>query len=75
MLPFLLTPIGRIAGTLAVVALAWFGFARHYENKGASRVEARIEKRVSEHAKTADDVRRTVSSVAVDRLRDAFTRD
>lgn len=75
MLPFLLTPIGRVAGTLAILAMAWFGFARHYENKGASRVEARIEKRVSEHAKTADDVRRTVSSVAVDRLRDNFTRD
>lgn len=75
MLPFLLTPIGRMAGTLAIVALAWFGFAKHYETKGASRVVAKIEKRTNANVEKAEAARRSVSSVSVDRLRDAWTRD
>ena len=72
---FLITPIGRWAAIAAMVLAAWFGFARHFENKGASRVVAQIEKKVEANAKKADAVRRSVQSVPVDRLRDKYTRD
>lgn len=74
-LGFLITPIGRWAGIVSMVLLAWFGFAKHYENKGASRVSAQIEKKVQANAKTADAVRSSVESVPADRLRDKWTRD
>jgi len=74
-IPFLITPFGRWAAIAAMVFAVWFGFARHYENKGASRVVAQIEKKVEANAKKADDVRRSVQSVPVDRLRDKYTRD
>ena len=72
---FLITPIGRWAAIAAMVFAVWFGFARHFENKGASRVVAQIEKKVEANAQKADDVRRSVQSVPVDRLRDKYTRD
>lgn len=72
---FLITPIGRWAAIAAMVLAAWFGFARHFENKGASRVVAQIEKRIEANAKKADVVRRSLTSVPAERLRDAYTRD
>ena len=74
-IPFLITPFGRWAAIAAMVFAVWFGFARHYEKQGASRVVAQIEKKVEANAKKADDVRRSVQSVPVDRLRDKYTRD
>ena len=69
------TRAGMVA--LAVMAaLSWRAYDVHKQRAvGESRVSAKIEKKVSEHAKTAEDVRRSVSSVAVDRLRDDWTRD
>ena len=46
MIPFLFSPLGRLAASAAVLLIAWAAFAHHYENKGASRVTARIEKRL-----------------------------
>ena len=75
MLPFLLTPIGRIAGTFAILAIAWFGFARHYENKGASRVVAKIEKGNNANAEKANAARRSVDDTPADSLFDNYRRD
>lgn len=75
MLPFLLTPIGRAAGTLAILAMAWFGFARHYENKGASRVVAKIEKGNNANVQKADAARRSVDGLPADSLFDHYRRD
>jgi len=75
MIPFLLTPLGRLAASAAIVLIAWLTFAKHYENKGASRVTAHIEKKVAEHAKTAEAARRSVADAPADSLRDAWTRD
>ena len=74
-LAFLITPFGRWAAIAAMVFAVWFGFARHFENKGASRVVAQIEKRIEANAKKADVVRRSLTSVPAERLRDAYTRD
>ena len=74
-LAFLITPFGRWAAIAAMVLAVWFGFARHYEKQGASRVVAQIEKKVEANAQKAEDVRRSVQSVPVDRLRDKYTRD
>lgn len=75
MIPLLFSPLGRIAGTIAIALLAWASFARHYENKGVSRVSAQIEKRVSEHAKVADHIRRDSGKLPANSLRDSYTRD
>lgn len=72
---FLITPVGRWAAILGMVLLAWFGFARHYERKGAARVSAQIEKKVEANAQKANEVRSSVQSVPADRLRDKWTRD
>ena len=74
-LAFLFTPVGRWAAISGMIFMTWFAFARHYEKKGASRVVAQIEKKVEANAQKADDVRRSVQSVPVDRLRDKYTRD
>ena len=75
MIPFLFSPLGRIAASAAVLLIAWAAFANHYRNQGASRVTARIEKKVAEHAKTAEAARRSVADAPADSLRDAWTRD
>ena len=74
-LGFLVTPIGRWAAIAAMLAVAWASFAVHYEKKGASRVTRQIERKVSEHAQIAEDVRRSTASVPASGLRDAHTRD
>lgn len=48
MLPWLLTPLGKIAGTFLIVAVAWFAFARHYETKGAAKEVAKMERATNE---------------------------
>ncbi len=75
LLSFLLTPLGRWAGIALMLAAAWFGFARHYENKGASRVVAQIEKKANDNAKKADAARRSVEHLPDERLRDKYFRD
>ena len=75
MIPLLLSPLGRAGLSLAIVGVAWLSFAKHYEHKGASRVSAQIEKKVEEHAKTAETVRRSVATVPANGLRDAWTRE
>ena len=72
---WLLSPIGRFAATAAILGIAWVSFAKHYEHKGAKRVEAQIERKVARHAKTAENVRRSVSALPASGLRDAWTRD
>ena len=44
-LAFLINPFGRWAAIDAMVFAVCFGFAPHFENKGASRVVADIEKK------------------------------
>ena len=74
-LAFLITPFGRWAAIAAMVFAVWFGFARHFENKGASRVVAQIEKKVEANAKKADAARRSADELPADRLRDKYFRD
>ena len=74
-LAFLFTPVGRWAAISGMIFMTWFAFARHYEKQGASRVVAQIEKRIEANAKKADVVRRSLTSVPAERLRDAYTRD
>lgn len=64
------------AGVFAMAALAaFFGWLHYHDKKVVSRVAAQIEKKVAEHAKTAEAARDSVKSLPVDRLRDAYTRD
>ena len=72
---WLLSPLGRVALTIAIVAVAWMSFAKHYEHKGARRVSAQIEKKVAKHAKIAENVRRSVAAIPAVGLRDGYTRD
>lgn len=74
-LGFLITPLGRYAVFFATLLVVWFGFARHYEKKGAERVEARIEEKVQANAQKAESVRNSVQSVPANSLRDKYTRD
>lgn len=75
MIPLLLSPLGRAGLSLAIFAGAWLTFTKYYEHKGAVRVSAQIEKKVDEHAKVAETVRRSVSRVPASGLRDGWTRD
>lgn len=74
-IPFLITPFGRWAAIAAMVFAVWFGFARHYEKQGASRVVAQIEKRIEANAQKANGVRRSVQSLPASGLRDEYSRD
>ena len=38
MIPFLLDPLGRIAGTILIAAIAWFGWLHNHDKKIVSRV-------------------------------------
>ena len=75
MIPFLLTPLGRLAASAAIVLIAWLTFAKHYENKGASRVTAHIEKKVAENVKKAEAARRSGAGLPVDCLQRTYCRD
>jgi hypothetical protein len=75
LLPFLLTPLGRLLGTLAIIAIAWFGFARHYETKGEQKLAAKIEKAQDAKVKKASTARRSVDRIPDERLRDEFFRN
>ncbi len=75
LLGFLATTIGRWTAICGMVLVAWFGFAKHYEHKGAERVTAQIEKKVEAHAQKAEDVRNSVQSVPANSLRDKWTRE
>ena len=74
-LAFLFTPLGRWAAIAAMIVAAWFGFAKHYEKQGASRVVAQMEEKAKDNAKKADTVRRSVSKLPAGSLRDAYRRD
>ena len=74
-IPFLITPLGRWAAIGAMILAAWLGFASHYRNQGAERVEAQIEKKVEANAQKADKVRSTMQSAPAGSLRDSYTRD
>lgn len=75
LLGFLATPFGRWAGIAAMIVAAWFGFAKHYEGKGASRVVAQMEEKAKDNAKKAETVRRSVGKLPTGSLRDAYRRD
>jgi hypothetical protein len=75
MIPLLLSPIGRTLATVAIAAIAWFGWLANHDRKVVSRVSAKIEQKVTEHAKQADTERATVSTLPAERLRDKYTRD
>ena len=71
---FLTAPLG-LAGTVGILAIAWFAFAKHYENKGASSVVAQLEKKAETNAKKAETARRSVDRIPDERLRDKYFRD
>ena len=75
MLPLIFTPLGRIGGTLAIIAVAWFGFAKHYEKKGASRVAEKIERSNNANVQKAETARRAVDDIPDGGLRDRYRRD
>lgn len=75
MIYFLTGPLGRWAVIGLAVVSAYFGFAKHYEHRGAARLSAQNERKVEANAKTAQNVRRAVASVPVNGLRDIHTRD
>ena len=75
LLGWLITPLGRWAAILAFAAVTWASVAVHYEKKGASRVTAKIEKRIEQHAQTANAERARANTLSPSGLRDAFTRD
>ena len=75
MIPFLLSPLGRIAGTILIAAIAWFGWLHNHDKKVVARVSAQIEKKVEAHAQKADEVRNSMQSVPADRLRGKGSRD
>lgn len=75
LLPLLLTPLGRLLGTVVLLAVAWFGFARHYEQKGADKLAANIEKAQNVKVKKASTARRSVDRIPDERLRDEFFRN
>ena len=72
---FLGTALGRYLIGGGLILIGWIGFAKHYENKGASRVVAKIEQRNSANANKAERARRSVDSLSDDRLRDPYFRD
>lgn len=72
---FLATTAGRWSAIALMLVAAWFGFARHYEKKGMSRVTAQIEKKVTENVEKADAARKSVDDLPADRLRDKYFRD
>lgn len=76
LLGFLATKAARWAALFATLIIAWFGFARHYENKGASRVVSQIEtkaKVLNEKASQAYDA--ASKPGAADRLRKRYCLD
>lgn len=76
LLGFFATTLGRWAAISGMVLVAWFGFARHYENRGASRVVSQIEtkaKVLNEKASDAYDAARKPG--AADRLRKRYCLD
>ncbi len=44
MLALIFHPWARIAGAISGVLVIWFAFASHYEQRGASKAVAKIEK-------------------------------
>lgn len=73
---FLATTVGRWAAICGMALIAWFGFARYYENKGASRVVSQIEtkaKVLNEKASEAYDAANKPG--AADRLRKRYCLD
>lgn len=75
MIAWLITPLGRWVAIAAMAAVTWASVAVHYERKGASRVTAKIEKRIAAHAKTANAERTRVNGLSPSGLRDDWTRD
>ena len=66
---FLATPIGRWAAISAMVWAVWYGFASHYETKGASRVVAKLEKTdnaVAKNIRSADHKSRNANAGMLD---------
>lgn len=62
-------------GLVALVLSAWAGFAYHYENKGASRVLAKMEQRTNENVEKASRARASVQNLPADQLDDRYRRD
>ena len=75
MIPLLFSPLGRVLATLAIAAIAWFGWLHNHDKKVMSRVVAKIEQKATDNADKANAARRTADDLPVDRLRDKFFRD
>lgn len=69
---------GRVAvagGIFATLLGLWFGFALHYEHKGAAKAVAAIEQRTNANVEKAQAARRSVQGIPADQLDDQFRRD
>ena len=72
---FLLSPLGRIAGTFLIAGIAWFGWLHSHDKKVLSRVVAQIEKGNTANVQKAETARRAVDDVPDGRLSDKYRRD
>ena len=76
LLGFLATTVGRWVAICGMVLIAWLGFARHYENKGASSVVSQIETKAKVLNEKADKAYDDASKPgAADRLRKRYCLD
>lgn len=73
---WLITPIGRWCAIFGMLAVAWFGMAKHYEHKGASRVVAQIERKAEALNEKATQAHNAASAPgAVERVFRQYCRD
>jgi hypothetical protein len=75
LMPFFLSPLGRIAGTFLIAAIAWFGWLSNHDKKVLSRVVSKIEEKNNANAQKAETARRSVADIPVERLFDSYRRD
>lgn len=75
MIGFIFTPLGRWAIIAAILGITWMSVASHYEKRGANKLAAKIERKISENARSADVARKSVSKLPDSLLRDSMTRD
>lgn len=74
-LGYLATTAGRWVVLCGMVLLTWFGFARHYEKKGAERVTAQIEEATNEAVSNANSAGSKSSNPKSRGVRSPYYRD
>jgi hypothetical protein len=75
LMPYFLSPLGRLIAGTFLIAAAWFGWLSNHDKKVSSRVVSKIEEKNNANSQKADAARRSVADVPVDRLFDHYRRD